>query len=272
MVHQQLRYRYPGPIRDLNHRLVIIPPEQFGDQRRLEHQVEVSFPEAVTSFGEDDFGNVVLDVHVPMVRRAIAFEAWIVVERRAAPRPREVPKASLTDQRLLDFTALTTPNAELRRAAARLARGGETGLALADRVNRWVFGAMHYQYGVTGVATTAAQAFAVRHGVCQDYAHVMIALCRQLAIPASYVSGHLLGEGAPHAWVEVLAPDDSGDGAVAVAFDPTHGRQANLGYVTVAVGRDYADVAPTSGTYRASHSGHFSSRKRVTLTAVEYAA
>jgi len=251
---------------------VIIPPEQFGDQRRLEHQVDVSFPDAVTMFGEDGFGNVVLDVHVPVVNRSIAFEAWIVVERRAAAQPRVMPAQSLTDPRLLDFTTLTAPSAALRKAADRLARGGETGLALAERINEFVFRTMRYRYGVTGVATTAAQAYGVRAGVCQDFAHVMISLCRLAGVPAAYVSGHLLGEGAPHAWVEVMAPDEAGDGALAVAFDPTHGRRATLGYLTVAVGRDYADVAPTSGTYRASHPGEFSSRKRVTLTAVEYAA
>ena len=63
-------------------------------------------------------------------------------------------------------------------------------------------------------------------------------------LPARYVSGHLLGEGASHAWVEVRA-----DGRT-VAYDPTHARETDLRYVTVAVGRDYRDVAPTAGTYR----------------------
>jgi transglutaminase-like putative cysteine protease len=82
----------------------------------------------------------------------------------------------------------------------------------------------------------------------------------------------LLGEGGSHAWVDVLLPADGRpQRAVAVAFDPTHGREAGLSYVTVAVGRDYRDVAPTSGTYRASHKGRLSSQRRVGLTAVQYA-
>jgi transglutaminase-like putative cysteine protease len=94
----------------------------------------------------------------------------------------------------------------------------------------------------------------------------MLALCRLCDLPARYVSGHLLGEGGTHAWVDVLLPE-----AVAVAFDPTHGREVSLSYVTVAVGRDYRDVAPTSGSYTASFKGQLSSQRRVGLTAVQYA-
>ena len=65
---------------------------------------------------------------------------------------------------------------------------------------------MAYTHGVTGVRTTAAEAFALRRGVCQDYAHIMLALCRLCDLPARYVSGHLLGEGGTHAWVDVLLP------------------------------------------------------------------
>ena len=80
--------------------------------------------------------------------------------------------------------------------------------------------------------------------MCQDYAHCMLALCRLCGLPARYVSGHLLGEGGTHAWVEVLraAPDGPEDALRPVAFDPTHDRRAGLKYLTVAVGRDYDDV------------------------------
>ncbi len=95
-------------------------------------------------------------------------------------------------------------------------------------------------------------------------------------LAARYVSGHLLGESGTHAWVEVVLPANGADAAgdsdktVAWPFDPTHGRRAGLGYVTVAIGRDYGDVAPTSGTYAASYPGQLSARKRVDLTSVEY--
>ncbi len=89
-------------------------------------------------------------------------------------------------------------------------------------------------------------------------------------MPARYVSGHLVGEGGSHAWVEVVAPDPERAGvAVAVAFDPTHDRRAGWGYLTVAVGRDYADVAPTSGSYEGTAAGRLTGSKRLGVVATE---
>src|SRR5258707_739892 len=82
-----------------------------------------------------------------------------------------------------------------------------------------------YEYGVTSVQTTAAQALAGGQGVCQDFAHVMLAVCHVIGLPARYVSGHLLGQGGTHAWVEVLTPQ--GKRATAIAFDPCNGRRAD---------------------------------------------
>jgi transglutaminase-like putative cysteine protease len=95
------------------------------------------------------------------------------------------------------------------------------------------------------------------------------------------VSGHLLGQGGTHAWVEVLVPEERGDtapqahgdtareerGAVAVPFDPCNGRRAGSGYVTVAIGRDYADVAPTSGSYVGKARGRLTAGRRVGVLA-----
>ena len=78
------------------------------------------------------------------------------------------------------------------------------------------------------------------------------------------MSGHLVGEGASHAWVEV---HDEATGRP-LAYDPTHGRRTDLRYVTVAVGRDYRDVAPTAGHYRSGPSGTLSVRKAVAIAAV----
>jgi transglutaminase-like putative cysteine protease len=90
----------------------------------------------------------------------------------------------------------------------------------------------------------------------------MLALCRLCRLPARYISGHLVGEGGSHAWVEVLLPSAAGGGALeAVAYDPTNDRRAGDTYLTVAVGRDYADVAPTYGTYRGSAGGGLTSWK-----------
>jgi transglutaminase-like putative cysteine protease len=100
----------------------------------------------------------------------------------------------------------------------------------------------------------------------------MLALCRLCELPARYVSGHLLDEGNTHAWVEVLVPSsDRPAEAIALAFDPTHGGETNLHYLTVAVGRDYYDVAPTSGAFQAPYHGQLIANKRVRPISLEYA-
>jgi transglutaminase-like putative cysteine protease len=128
-----------------------------------------------------------------------------------------------------------------------------------------VHGAIAYEYGVTSIHTTAAEALAGGRGVCQDSAHIMLALCHLLGLPARYVSGHLIGQGGTHAWVEVLARRD--DRAIALPFDPCNGVPASARYLTVATGRDYSDVAPTSGTYLGPAGGHLTTERRLAVLA-----
>ena len=175
---------------------------------------------------------------------------------------------------MLAASELTAPDGALHRAARRLTQSGDAGLGLAQRINAWVAAHMRYRHDVTTVRTTAAEALALGAGVCQDYAHVMLALCRLSGLPARYVSGHMVGEGGSHAWVEVLRPDPHHRGArIVEAWDPTHDRRAGAGYLTVAVGRDYADVAPTSGTWRGvAGSGRLTVRKRLELDGEELVA
>ena len=264
-LRQSFRYEYPAPIRDLTHRLVVIPPERFGDQVRLRHQLSVELDGVRFDNRQDRFGNMVVDVFAARVPETIEFVAEVSVERRAA-EPNRLPDGWLTESYLLEPSALTAADERIRRAAAELADSAEWGLQLADSINDWVYQSMTYQYGVTGVRTTAADALALGSGVCQDYAHVMLALCRACGLPSRYVSGHLLGQGGSHAWVEVVLPTRDGTGdAIASTFDPTHASRGGLGYVTIAVGGDYLDVAPTSGTYRSSARGRLVTSKRVTL-------
>ena len=269
LLRQSFRYEYPEPIRDLNHRLVVIPPERFGDQRRLRHELSVDLEGVRLEDGRDRFGNVVVDVFAPRVPGVIEFVAEVSVERHAA-EPNRLLDGWPADGYLLEPSRLTAADDRIRRAAERLAASADWGLPLADRINDWVYQSMTYRYGVTGVRTTAAEALALGAGVCQDYAHVMLALCRVCGLPARYVSGHLLGQGGTHAWVEVVLPTRDGAGdAIASAFDPTHASRGGLGYVTIAVGADYSDVAPTSGTYLSPAPGRLISSKRVTLTDLE---
>ena len=127
-------------------------------------------------------------------------------------------------------------------------------------------GAFEYSHDVTSVRTTAAEAWQLRRGVCQDMAHVMLSMCAALDIPARYVSGHLVGDGASHAWVEVY---DRTRHEV-LAGDPTHDRPTDLRYITTATGRDYRDVAPTSGTYAPSGAqGTLSVRKTIRVASID---
>lgn len=268
LIHQHLHYDYPGPIADLHQRLMVIPPEMYGDQRLVTYRLEVTAKNLETESTHDEFGNCVLNLYVPQVEKTIDFEAWIVVERHAQEKFLIAGNA-LTDVRYLEPSRLTEPDEALRKAAETLQMGGGRGLPLAERINEWVYQTLQYRHDVTTIRTTAAQALALKQGVCQDYAHVMLALCRLCGLPARYVSGHLLGEGGTHAWVEVLLPAEGGRAQV-VAFDPTHGCRATLSYLTIAVGRDYYDVAPTSGSFRAPYPGELSAQKSVGLTALEY--
>lgn len=270
LIHQHFRYEYPGPIRDLSHRLMIVPRLRHGDQRRIVQRVDI-LPRAPAVLGQDEFGNEFTLVSIPHVEHCFEFEHWSIVERDAACGEHRAGSEQLNDPRLRTATRLTTADADLREAANALQRAHHDPLELASAINAFVHTSMRYAADVTDVSTTAAAAFALRRGVCQDYAHVMLAIARACGLAARYVSGHLLGEAGTHAWVEVLVPSPPA-GALVIAFDPTHGTRTSLGHLVVAIGRDYRDVAPTSGVFSAPYSGKLRARKRVGVSAVEYAA
>ncbi|MDX1668016.1 MAG: transglutaminase family protein, partial [Limnobacter sp.] len=123
-------------------------------------------------------------------------------------------------------------------------------LALMNRVYR----EFKYVSGSTTISTTVQDVMNTRQGVCQDFAHVMIGVLRSLGLSACYVSGYMLtdpppgqpklmGADASHAWVSLWCGNELGW----VDFDPTNNQIPDLRYVTVAVGRDYADVPPLKG-------------------------
>ena len=268
VVRQRFRYEYPGPIADLHHRLMIVPRERHGDQKRIASRLDVS-PPASSHDDHDAFGNPVATFFARRIERAIEFAHLSIVTRTAKTEHR-LPSDVLDDPALATPTALTACDAALREAARVLRAEHEDPFALAAAINAYVFAEMIYTAGATDVETTATAAFTTRRGVCQDYAHVMIALARRVGLCARYVSGHLLGEGGTHAWVEIIVP--AGAGAIVLAYDPTHGRQVDMRYVIIAVGRDYSDVAPTSGVFTAPYNGELTATKRVGATHVKYAA
>jgi len=294
-IRQRLRYTYDGPARDLVHRLVVLPPNRHGDQVSRHGQLTVSTPGAgpagcgdaadpaalaQVSWARGPDGLRTATVTLDEVPRVLDFDVSAVVERGPVATWPAVPASALTGRRLLTPTPLTMPDETLLALASRLA--GSDPLITARRCCAWVFDNIAYRPGSTTVGTTAAQAVASGAGVCQDQAHVMIALCRAAGLPARYVLGHLVGDGESHAWVEVLVPDGwaarppgaagerpgrvAGSAvAAAVALDPCHNRLADRQYVTIAVGRDYHDVMPTSGVYRGSGRGRLTATQHVEI-------
>ncbi len=259
VLHQCFRYTYEAPVRDLNHRLVVVPPRRHGAQRRRRHSVTVSAADARTTHRRDAAGNTITRSHLPLVPDQVEFVVQAVVERAGPGSDVLLPAAALTDPRLLRPTRLTAADPTIRDLAATMT--GHDSLATAERFCTYVHETISYEHGVTSIATTAAEALAAGRGVCQDTAHIMIALCRATGLPARYVSGHLLGDGGTHAWVEVIVADPAG--ARAVPFDPCNGRRAGRDYLTIATGRDYTDVAPTSGTYLGTAGSTLTTTKQV---------
>jgi transglutaminase-like putative cysteine protease len=259
LLDQRLHYAYAEPITSLRQRLVVVPPLRHGNQYRRVHRVEVTGTSARRVWRQDAHGNTVVHLHAPRVERSVEFRAAVLVERVRQDGPTLLPSAALDDPRLLRPTRLTAADDRLRDLAAGLPSGDP--IELAQQICSAVYSAVGYEYGVTSVLTTAAEALAGGRGVCQDSAHVMLALCHIVGLPARYVSGHLLGEGGTHCWVEVVVP--AGDAAMAVPFDPCNDRQAGFGYVTVATGRDYSDVAPTSGHYLGTPNNTLATSRRV---------
>lgn len=287
-VSQRFRYTYDGSATNLDHRLVAVPPPRHGGQFRRSVDLRVSAPEARTTWQRGPDGLQIANIRIDVVPPTLDFDVTVVVERIARAGWPTLPASALSSRRLLTATALTAPTPAMIDAARSMA--GPDPVATARRVCGWVHERIAYVSGSTDVGTTAAQALAGGRGVCQDQAHVMIAMCRAAGIPARYAQGHMLGEGASHAWVEVLVPaalappvgeadapagagavdpgpveafTPGGVGAAAVAFDPCHDRLADLRYVTVAVGRDYQDVAPTSGRYVGAGRGVLVATARV---------
>ena len=243
-IEQQFRYSYESTVHNVRERLVVAPRRVHGGQRRRSFSIAVEDALAVSSLSPDGFGNDVVTVTLDSVESTVSFMSSADVDIHPNSGRSSVCPTALADIRYLAPTKLTRPDRRLSQIAADIARG-----------------AIEYGYGTTSVRTTASEAARGGRGVCQDFAHIMIALCRSVGLPARYVSGHMVGEGGSHAWVEVLLADENGPSAI--AFDPTHNRRVSERYLTVAVGRDYADVAPTSGTFEGACSSMLTSAKRL---------
>jgi transglutaminase-like putative cysteine protease len=266
-LEQTFLYHYSAPIQSLRHRLHVVPPAQHGPTTLVTSRLTIGGADVHRRRWRDSAGNTVVRVRADRVEEYVRFIYTATLARQRDGASVLLDRAALADPHWRRPTPLTAPSEPLRALALASSPSGEppwdrlSGLALADRLNQAAHDALDYEWGVTGVRTTAHEALLVGRGVCQDSAHLMVALCRIRGLPARYVSGHLVGQGGTHAWVEVLVPSADGRAAEAVGYDPCNGRRTGAGYVTVAIGRDYRDVPPTAGTYVGNAAGHLTTTR-----------
>ena len=255
-IRHRTAYRYASAVRDSFNEARVRPP---SDRRqRLEHFELTVNPPARVNYYTDFYGNGVDHFDVAEPHTALELETRAVVATFApAPLALDARPATLAAARqagqgepCFDFgqaSRFTDTSPEIRRMAAEAAEGQTDAWQAALAIMRFVHGRMAYEPQTTHVHTQAREALAEGRGVCQDFAHVMIGLCRAAQIPARYVSGYLATQraGGTHAWTEVFIPSVGW-----VALDPTHNSQPGETYVKIATGRDYNDVPPLRGTYR----------------------
>lgn len=252
-------YRYEEPATASYNEARMLPHAREG-QFVLQAGLEIS-PTATQHSYADYWDTRVSTFEVLTPHRLLSVTATSVVDVRAVPQmagslgwdelATRIP-LSLSLAECVVQTPATAPDAELRELAVTArARGASIDETALD-ICRTIGEAMEYQSGVTGVNSTARDAWQARSGVCQDIAHVAIGVLREVGIPARYVSGYLhpdptapVGQpviGESHAWVEWYSGEWHG-------YDPTNLAEIAESHVYVGHGRDYSDVAPLRGVY-----------------------
>ena len=254
-------YRYDAPVL-ASYNEARLTPVTDVDQLTLDARV-VTTPDARQQRYWDYWGTQVtaFDLHVP--HDALEVTATCTVDTADEKHP-DVPswKAVHSDPVRDRYVELLTPTAKTRadEEMAALARDAVQGLDPKEAtlaISELVHDRVAYQAGTTGVATSAGDAWGLGKGVCQDIAHVTVAMLRTVGLPAAYVSGYLhprpgagIGEtvtGESHAWVEVWLGTWWG-------YDPTNRVAAGERHVVVGRGRDYGDVTPLKGIYSGTGS------------------
>ena len=264
-------YRYYGQASSAAFALRLLPRNDIG-QRVLDTHISIAPRPSEQSDGRDFFGNRLTfaridrphaDLHVEAVSRvkvereapmaAGLTPAWETIRAAAAAAASLSPACPahfLYPSRLVRLHEPASLYAAESFASARPIL--ESAMELMGRIRR----DFAYDQDATAVSTTVPEAFERRRGVCQDFAHVMIAGMRGLGLPASYVSGYirttqpdgrprLEGADASHAWVGVWCGQEFGW----LGLDPTNDMCVGDDHVVLAIGRDYADVSPTSGVF-----------------------
>lgn len=215
-------------------------PRSINTQTVMDSQVFTS-PRAVLNEQRDGFGNRIVVGYLPEEHDTFNFyttgQVMVAVDMAGSTPCHPM---FLHPSRLVHWT-------DEMVAFAQKATAGIPDTDVCGRAQA-VCAAVHERFayvpGTTSTATTALEAFSGEEGVCQDYAQVMIALCRSIGIPARYVTGLMVGHGATHAWVDVH------DKTRWVGFDPTNNKLVDDCYMDFATGRDFEDCPIECGIFR----------------------
>jgi transglutaminase-like putative cysteine protease len=245
-VHYNTSYRYSAPAQKVIQLLRLTPPS-FAGQNVLDWRIDVDC-DARLREGRDGYGNIthMLYVDRPIDHLKVSVTGRVLTEDRAGVV--DGLAKDLPPQVFLRHTPLTHIGPALHDLAVALEQQQGSTLEKLHRLAAAIQTRMNFDTGQTEADTTALDAFLAGHGVCQDFAHIFIAVARTIGIPARYISGHLFRrdgavlQEAGHAWVEGYVPDLGW-----VAFDPTNGISADDAYIRVAAGLDYRDAAPFAG-------------------------
>lgn len=238
-----MKQTYSLPVVNHHYALKCMPPDTQR-QRVMHSQLELA-PSCPAHYKSDVFGNKIVygclrDAHV-------CFSACLsgVVETGLACDEHIEGRDSFFADIFCCQSALTRPGGELKRLYEKYCHCTMRldPYSAALQLMRTVYHTMSYVPGTTTVSTTAEQALMKRRGVCQDYAHILIALCRMRGIPARYVVGMMIGEGASHAWVEVCC------NGYWYGLDPTNNLLVDESYIKLSHGRDYADTIVSKGVF-----------------------
>jgi transglutaminase-like putative cysteine protease len=231
------RITFSGKV-NTHHFLLRIKPFDNETQQLSTFNYAIS-PQGNTSWGKDTFGNAVLTGYLDGPHNYFEFESSGAIESQTYQireplnpvykYPSELTQPTPIIRELYEHTPIETSDSVHEQVAC-----------LSQKIQQ----AVQYQSGVTTIHTTADEALAKGKGVCQDYAHILIALCRLTHIPARYIAGFMEGEGSSHAWIEYYT-DDCWFG-----FDPTHNKSIQSGYIKLAQGRDYNDCPIEKGVFR----------------------
>jgi len=258
------RFRYNAPVRESVMELRMQPRSE-GPQTLRSFQISTN-PRAQLYAYTDHLGNAVYHFNLLREHEELRIEAQAVVEIGAIhPLPEKLD--GLEWGRYNGFNmhddhfdmigaskfARQSPELAAFQRIAELEKPVGDPLTALKTLMRGIYDSFEYQSGVTEVHSPIEHALGERRGVCQDFAHIMIAIARGWGIPTRYVSGYLYHKGArdrsradaTHAWVEAWLPSLGW-----VGFDPTNNILPAERHIRAAVGRDYADVPPTRGTFK----------------------